>query len=381
MTRNLIDKRSNFKTINLKYLNEEPKRNQDSSSKKSIFVLIIEVMITLLENYSLKNHNFFKVEAKAMYFAECDTVSDLVNFIRHRPYDDLPVMVIGEGSNVLFQSDYNGLIIHPVIRGIDILHEDNTGIIVRAGAGENWDSFVKWAVEKRYGGIENLSLIPGSIGACPIQNIGAYGAEVSQVIESVETIDFLDGTSTTYSSSECSFSYRNSIFKGDLKGKKIITNVIFRLSKSPVLITGYGVISERLKKYKKIDTNTLRKVVIDIRRKKLPDPAKIANAGSFFKNPVVSDKEFGMILSRFPDLPHFQAEDAGCRKIPAAWLIEKCGWKGKRIGDTGTWPAQPLVLVNYGRATGQDILKLSEKITEDVLEKFGIRLEREVSVV
>jgi UDP-N-acetylmuramate dehydrogenase len=338
-------------------------------------------MITLLEDYSLKNHNSFRVEAKARYFAECDTVPDLVHFIRHRPYDDLPVMVIGEGSNVLFQSDYNGLIIHPVIRGINILHEDNSGVIVRAGAGENWDFFVKWAVEKRYGGIENLSLIPGSLGACPIQNIGAYGAEVSQVIESVETIDLLDGTSTTYSSSECGFGYRNSIFKGDLKGKKIITNVIFRLSKSPVLMTGYSVISERLKKYKNIDANTLRKVVIDIRRKKLPDPAKTANAGSFFKNPVVSDEEFGTILSRFPDIPYFPAEDSGCQKIPAAWLIEKCGWKGKRIGDTGTWPSQPLVLVNYGKATGQDILKLSEKIAEDVLEKFGIRLEREVSVV
>ena len=338
-------------------------------------------MITLFEDYSLTNHNFFKVEAKARYFAECDTVFNLVHFIRHRPYADLPAMVIGEGSNILFKSDYNGLIIHPVIRGIDILHEDNTGVIVRAGAGENWDSFVKWAVEKRYGGIENLSLIPGSIGACPIQNIGAYGAEVSQVIESVETIDLLDGTSTTYNSSECGFGYRTSIFKGDLKGKKIITNVIFRLAKSPVLITGYGVISERLKKYKKIDINILRKVVIDIRRKKLPDPAKTANAGSFFKNPVVSDKELGMILYGFPDLPHFPAEDAGFWKLPAAWLIEKCGWKGKRIGDTGTWPAQPLVLVNYGKATGQDILKLSEKIEKDVLEKFGIRLEREVSVV
>ncbi len=338
-------------------------------------------MITLLEDYSLKNHNSFGVEAKARYFAECDTVSDLVHFIKHRPYTDLPVMVIGEGSNILFQSDYNGLIIQPVIRGIDILHEDHAGIIVRAGAGENWDSFVKWAVEKRYGGIENLSLIPGSLGACPIQNIGAYGAEVSQVIESVETIDLLDGTSKTFSSSECGFGYRTSIFKGDLKGKKIITNVIFRLTKLPVLITYYGVISERLKKYKKIDINILRKVVMDIRRERLPDPAKTGNAGSFFKNPVVSDEEFETIFSRFPDLPHFPAEDAGYRKISAAWLIEKCGWKGKRIGDTGIWPGQPLVLVNYGKATGQDILRLSENIAENVLEKFGIRLEREVSMV
>jgi len=338
-------------------------------------------MITLLEDFSLKNHNSFKIETKARYFAEADILSDLVYFIKHKPYTQLPVMVLGEGSNILFKSDYDGIIIHPIIRGIDILHEDLTSICVRAGAGENWDSFVAWAVEHQYGGIENLSLIPGSLGACPVQNIGAYGAKVSEVIESVETIDLVDGNIKTFSVSECKFSYRTSIFRNDLKGKKIITSVVFRLTKSPVLKIDYGTIRERLTKYKEVNISALRMVIMNIRMEKLPDPASIGNAGSFFKNPVISDEEFRMILNRFPGIPNHPAENTGYRKIPAAWLIEKCGWKGRRTGDAGTYPVQPLVLVNYGKATGHEILELSEKIAKDVLEKFNIRLEREVNVV
>lgn len=338
-------------------------------------------MITLLEDYSLKNHNTFNVEAKARYFAECDNISDLVHFLRHRPYNDLPVMVIGEGSNILFKSDFNGIIIHPLIRGIDILHEDHTGITIRAGAGEKWDSFVEWAVGNQYGGIENLSLIPGSIGACPIQNIGAYGAEISEFIESVETINLENGKSKTFTIKECGFGYRTSIFKTVLKGKIIITNVVFRLTKSPVLKTAYGTIRERLKNFKYVNISTLREVIINIREEKLPDPAIIGNAGSFFKNPVISTEELRIILDRFPEIPNHPAEIASFRKIPAAWLIEQCGWKGKRIGDTGTWPAQPLVLVNYGKATGLEIQELVEKIENDVFERFNIRLEREVSVI
>lgn len=338
-------------------------------------------MITLLEDFSLKNHNSFKIEARARYFAEADILSDLVYFIKHKPYTQLPVMVLGEGSNVLFKSDYDGIIIHPVIRGIDILHEDLTSINVRAGAGENWDSFVAWAVEHQYGGIENLSLIPGSLGACPVQNIGAYGAEVSEVIESVETIDLVDGNIKTFSVSECKFSYRTSIFKDDLMGKKIITSVVFHLTKSPVLKTDYGMIRERLTKYKDVNIGVLRMVVMDIRREKLPDPASTGNAGSFFKNPVISDEELRMILDRFPGIPNHPAEIAGYRKIPAAWLIEKCGWKGRRTNDAGTYPSQPLILLNYGKASGQEIWELSEKIAKDVLEKFNVQLEREVNVV
>jgi len=338
-------------------------------------------MITLFEDYSLKNHNTFNVEAKARYFAECDNIPDLVHFLRHRPYNDLPVMVIGEGSNVLFKSDFHGLIIHSFIRGIDILQEDHTGITIRAGAGEKWDSFVEWAVGNQYGGIENLSLIPGSIGACPIQNIGAYGVEISEFIESVETINLQDGKSKTFTLTECGFGYRTSIFKTVLIGKIIITNVVFRLTKSPVLKTEYGTIRERLKNFKYVDISTLRNVIINIRREKLPDPAIIGNAGSFFKNPVISNEELRIILGRFPEIPNHPAEIAGFRKIPAAWLIEQCGWKGRRTGDAGTYPNQPLVLVNYGKATGKEILELADSIAEDVLKKFNIRLEFEVNVV
>ena len=338
-------------------------------------------MITLQEDFSLKNHNSFRVEAKTRYFAECDSVPDLIHFVRHRPHTDLPVMVLGEGSNILFKSDFNGTIVHPVIKGIDILHETHSDIIVKTGAGENWDSFVEWTVKKHYGGIENLSLIPGSVGACPIQNIGAYGTEVSEVIEAIETVDISNGKIKTFNLSECGFGYRTSIFRSDLKAKKIITYVVFRLAKSPVLKTDYEPISERLKKYKNMNISTLRTVVVNIRREKLPDPSKTGNAGSFFKNPVISDEEFGMIIHRFPDLPYYPAESTGYHKIPAAWLIEKCEWKGKRIGETGVWLGQPLVLVNYGEASGKDIFELSEKIAADVFAKFNVKLEREVNVV
>lgn len=338
-------------------------------------------MISLLEDYSLKSHNTFNVETKTRYFVECDNIPDLAHFLKHRPHKDLPVMVIGEGSNVLFKSDYNGLIIHPFIRGIDILQEDHTGITIRAGAGEKWDSFVEWAVGNQYGGIENLSLIPGSVGACPIQNIGAYGAEVSDFIESVETIDLQSGKSKTYTLAACGFGYRTSIFKTILKGKLVIINVVFRLSKSPVLRTEYGSIRERLKNYKSIDISTMRNVIMEIRSQKLPDPSSIGNAGSFFKNPEISILELKAILTRFPKIPNHPSEKAGFLKIPAAWLIEQCGWKGKRIGNAGTYPNQPLVLVNYGNATGHEILTLAEKIENDVFDKFNIRLEREVNVV
>jgi UDP-N-acetylmuramate dehydrogenase len=304
-----------------------------------------------------------------------------MHFIKHNPNPQLPVMVLGEGSNILFKSDYNGILIHPVIRGMEIINKDRDSVFVKSGTGENWDTFVEWAVKQGFGGIENLSHIPGSVGASPIQNIGAYGVEVSEVIDSVETIDLMDGHLKSFTRSECDFGYRNSIFKNELKGKIIITGVIFRLSKSPVLKTNYSGISERLKKYKDININTLRIVVTEIRSEKLPDPARIGNAGSFFKNPVIADDEYRKLVSVFPEIPDHPADIPGYRKIPAAWLIEKCGWKGKRTGDAGTWSKQPLVMVNYGNATGKDILKMAEKITEDVLKKFGIKLEREVNVV
>ena len=338
-------------------------------------------MITLRENYSLKNHNSFGIDVRTKYFAEADNEADLVHFIHNNPVSGLPVMILGAGSNVLFVTDYEGLIIHPYIKGIEVIEERSDYLTVRVGAGEIWDSFVEWAVKKNYGGTENLSLIPGSVGASPVQNIGAYGCEVSEIIEQVETVQIRDGVKKIYHKNECRFGYRTSIFKTDLRSRVIITHTVFRLSKIPVLKTDYGSIRERLKKYSEPSLNAVREVIIGIRTEKLPDPAKIGNAGSFFKNPVLNEKEFRSFIKSHPDAPNFRAEQEGFHKIPAAWLIEQCGWKGRRIGDAGTYPLQPLVLANYGNATGKEIYELSEKIRADVLATFSIQLEREVNLV
>ncbi len=338
-------------------------------------------MITLRENYSLKKHNSFGIDARTRYFAETENESDLVNFIRHNPVPELSVMILGAGSNILFINDFEGLIIHPNITGIEIIKETPDFITVRVGAGVNWDRFVEWAVKKNLGGIENLSLIPGSVGAGPVQNIGAYGCEVSEVIEQVETIQIADGSKKEYHNDECGFGYRTSIFKTDLKDRTIIHHVVFRLSRKPILKADYGGVRDRLKKYNSPNIADLRKVIIEIRNEKLPDPEKIGNAGSFFKNPVLKDEEFRVFIMNHPDAPNFMTEQDDFHKIPAAWLIEHSGWKGKRVGNAGTYPLQPLVLVNYGNATGKEIYELSEKIREDVFNRFNIMLEREVNLV
>jgi UDP-N-acetylmuramate dehydrogenase len=338
-------------------------------------------MISLCENYSLKKHNSFGIDASTRYFAEADNEPDLINFIRNNPVPGLPLMILGAGSNVLFVSDYEGLILHPFLKGIEVIVERSDYITVRVGAGETWDTFVEWAVKKNYGGIENLSLIPGSVGASPVQNIGAYGCEVSEVIEQVETIQIGDGIKKTYQKKECRFGYRTSIFKTDPAYGAIITYIVFRLSKVPVLKTEYGAIREKLKTYNKSTVNAVREVVIGIRSEKLPDPARIGNAGSFFKNPVLNEEEFHSFIDIHPDAPNFRAEKEGLYKISAAWLIERCGWKGRRIGDAGVYPLQPLVLVNYGNSTGKEIYDLSEKIRADIFKTFGIQLETEVNLV
>jgi UDP-N-acetylmuramate dehydrogenase len=337
-------------------------------------------MITLREYYDLKKHNSFGINAKASFYAEADSEYDLINLLHNDPVSNKPVMILGEGTNVLFVRDFDGLIIHPKITGIKIIKEDSHFVIVRVGAAENWDNFVRWAVGKNLGGIENLSGIPGSVGASPVQNIGAYGCDASEVIEYVETLDIPDGTSKTYRKDECSFGYRTSIFKTELKDRVIITWVSFRLSKAPLLKIDYGIIRERLKKYDTLSIGNLRNVIIEIRNEKLPDHEKIGNAGSFFKNPVIGEEEFRSFILKYPESPNFRTDKEGYYKIPAAWLIEQCGWKGKRVGNAGTYPLQPLVLVNYGNATGQEIYELSENIRNDVFSKFNITLEREVNL-
>lgn len=338
-------------------------------------------MITLRENYSLKKHNSFGIDSRTRYFAEVDNVNDLITLLKNNPARGLQFMILGEGTNILFVDDFDGMILHPKITGIEITRETDDFIYIRVSAGENWDRFIGWAVKKELGGIENLSLIPGSVGACPVQNIGAYGCEVSEVIEHVETIRVSDGIKKVYQNKSCNFGYRSSIFKTKLQGQVIITHVLFRLSKKPLLKTEYGAISEKLKNYSHPTVSDLREVIIGIRSEKLPDPQKTGNAGSFFKNPVLTGDAFRSFINKYPDAPHFQTEVEDTHKIPAAWLIEYCGWKGKRLGNAGIYEFQPLVIVNYGDATGREIFELSEKIRKDVFSRFNIMLETEVNLV
>jgi UDP-N-acetylmuramate dehydrogenase len=320
------------------------------------------------------------VEAAARYFCECRSIGELRELIAHPLYVKSPRLILGEGSNILFSGDFNGLVVRPYIQGREIIGEDRSTVRVQAGAGENWDDFVAWTTTWGLGGLENLSLIPGSAGSSPIQNIGAYGVEVEQTIERVHALDALTGQKLTFEHEACRFGYRDSIFKGPWKYKCIVTSVVFRLAKKPVLNTGYALVADKLKEKARQDVETMRQVIIEIRESKLPDPSLLGNAGSFFKNPVVPEETYESLIRNHPDMPSYPAP-AGCRKIPAAWLIEQCGWKGKRMGDAGTFDRQPLVLVNHGGATGRQILDLAEKIAGDVAGKYGIKLEKEVNII
>jgi UDP-N-acetylmuramate dehydrogenase len=281
---------------------------------------------------------------------------------------------------VLFTKDYNGIIIKPVIKGIEKSDEDDRHVIIRAGAGEEWDGFVHYCVMNNWAGIENLSWIPGTVGASPVQNIGAYGTEVMEKIDRVETLAIPDGSYKTFSNAECSFSYRNSIFKSSEKGRYMVLRVFFNLSTKPDFKLDYGSLKDEVRKLGKLTPATVRQAVINIRRSKLPDPAEIGNAGSFFKNPIVPEPFARRMKRSFPKMPVFK-DNAGTVKLSAGWLIEQCGWKGRREGDAGVYDKQALIIINHGKATGEEILNLSEKIRGSVLEKFGIELEREVEVI
>jgi UDP-N-acetylmuramate dehydrogenase len=336
-------------------------------------------MCVVHKNYSLRKHNSFGLDIYSRYFIKLTEQQQVIDFIKSDLSNIRPMLIIGEGTNILFCKDFSGLTVHPKIPGIEKIKETSQYVTLRVGAGENWDSFVNFCVENNYGGIENLSLIPGSVGACPIQNIGAYGVEVRKVIEKIEAVDIETSEIKIFSNEECNFSYRNSIFKGKLKNKYIITHIVFKLNKTHDFVTSYGSIEKELDKFPETTILNIRTAIINIRKSKLPDLTEIGNAGSFFINPIVSLEQANSVKQYYPKMPYYKITKNEV-KLSAAWLIEQSNWKGKRIGNVGTYKKNPLVLVNYGDATGTDIYNLAKRIQKSVKNNFAINLEMEVNV-
>ncbi|MFD2573337.1 UDP-N-acetylmuramate dehydrogenase [Spirosoma soli] len=341
-------------------------------------------MLNLESNVSLKSYNTFGINANARYWVDVSHEEDLKTLLQLTEFIDTPKLILGGGSNVLLCHDFDGLVVKISIQGIDVIREDENHIYVRAGAGVNWHEFVMFCVTHSYAGLENLSLIPGTVGAAPMQNIGAYGVELEQVFESLTAVHIPTGEQKTFTHSDCAFGYRESAFKRELKGQYIITSVTFQLDKHPTFHTRYGAIQETLAEMGVTDENlsisAISQAVIRIRRSKLPDPAQIGNAGSFFKNPEIAKTQFDELKAEYPSLPGYPIGEDKV-KVPAGWLIEQAGWKGYRSGDAGVHTKQALVLVNYGSATGPDILALAKRVQESVLDKFGVIITPEVNVI
>lgn len=347
----------------------------------SIFAGNLNYMIRFFENHPLKSYNTFGVDATARYFFEFTEPDDLETFICSKgQWNDLPLFILGGGSNVLFTGHFNGLVLHPNIPGIGKVREERQNVWMEVGAGEVWDDFVQYCADWQLGGVENLSLIPGLTGAAPVQNIGAYGQEVSNVIELVKGYDLQLNKYVELSAAECKFSYRNSIFKNELKNRVVITSVIFRLEKFPIFNLKYGQLEEYVNGLGEINLLNIRQAVINIRSSKLPDVGELGNAGSFFKNPVVDAAKAIKLKQQFPELPVYPVDEEHV-KLAAGWLIEKSGLKGRREGNVGVHEKQALVLVNHGGATGPEVYAFSEKVMKTVSDMFGVDLEREVNVV
>ncbi len=331
-------------------------------------------------NVSLKALNTFRVEAIASRYVRFDTESEILDFLGRQSLSGQRHLVLGGGSNLLFVDDFDGIVLHPLVKGIRVIDKDRRHLWLRAMAGEAWDDLVAFAVANGLGGLENLSLIPGSVGASAVQNIGAYGVEVRNVIHSVEAIHIAGCEKVTFAADDCGFGYRFSNFKGPWAGQYIITAVVFKLSRQPEFVLEYPGVKAAVADLGPVDLQTIRKAIIAIRQGKLPDPAVIGNAGSFFKNPVVDASALDGLLKRNSDLPHYP--QGGERfKLAAGWLIERCGWKGRRVGRAAVHEQQALVVINQGGATGSEILELSELIRQSVADRFSIELEREVCVV
>lgn len=333
--------------------------------------------MTIRENCSLINRNTFGMDVKADRMVDWSTPDELKSVLTDL---ERPFLVIGGGSNLLFMNDFKGTILHSMVTSIDILGFTNDHVHIKVGSGVIWDDFVAWCAVNGYWGVENLSAIPGEVGASAVQNIGAYGVEAKDVIDTVQTISLKDGRERDFSNAECRYGYRQSIFKNELKGQYAVSYVIFTLSKTPQPKLGYGALGQEVERLGGPSLENIRQAVISIRGSKLPDPKVLGNAGSFFMNPVITEQEFNIIRSNYPDVPSYPAAD-GMIKVPAGWLIEKTGWKGRSLGPAAVYDKQALVLVNKGGATGADVKRLADTVIEDVKQKFGITLSTEVNYI
>jgi len=332
------------------------------------------------ENFSLKPYNTFGIEARARFFNTFSSVEELEEYLMF--YSQYSIFILGAGSNILFTKDYDGAVLKNDLRGIELLHEDADYVYVKAGAGENWHQFVLHCINHNWAGIENLSLIPGNVGASPIQNIGAYGVELDDVFWSLEAFHLSERRIHTFTREDCEFGYRDSVFKGRYKDQFAILSVTFQLKKKPIFHTDYGAITQELEKMgvKELNIKAVSQAVINIRSSKLPDPQTIHNSGSFFKNPEISNEKYEELKLNFPDIIAYPLAK-GTVKLAAGWMIEQCGWKGYRKGDAGCHARQALVLVNFGNAKGSEIYDLSEEILQSVNKKFAVLLEREVNIL
>ncbi|MEO9476627.1 MAG: UDP-N-acetylmuramate dehydrogenase [Cyclobacteriaceae bacterium] len=334
------------------------------------------------QNFSLKSHNTFHIDVRADYMASIKTQEDIEDIFADYKFRSKKKLILGGGSNVLFTRNFLGLVMKMEISGISVVEDSDDSVIVGFGAGENWHQCVLWCIESGFGGVENLSLIPGTIGAAPMQNIGAYGVEMKEVFHSLEAYEIKTGKTVRFYNEDCKFGYRYSIFKGALKDKYVITRVYLRLTKKPVFNIAYGNLKEKLDEMgvQELSLKNVSQAVIDIRQSKLPDPLDIGNAGSFFKNPVVETDYFEALKAAFDSIPGYKIDD-NTTKIPAGWMIDQCGWKGRRIGEVGVHEKQALVLVNHGSGTGKEIVELSEMVQESVFKRFGVQLEPEVNFI
>ncbi len=334
------------------------------------------------KDVQLKPYNTFGIEATAKYFVEVSSIEQLKEILQNPDYQSTERLILGGGSNMLLTKDFDGLVIKMSIKGMEIVRETEENIWIKAGAGVVWHDLVMHCVAQNYAGVENLSLIPGTVGAAPMQNIGAYGIEIKEVFEELEALEIGTGEIRTFDKVTCNFGYRESIFKHEAKGKYIILNVTFKLSKKPTFHVEYGAIKDTLAEMgvTEMSIKAISDAVIHIRQSKLPNPAEIGNAGSFFKNPEIPNTQFEALKAQFPTIPSYPVSET-TTKVPAGWLIEQAGWKGQRFGNVGVHAKQALVLVNYGGGKGEEIKDLSQKIQASIKEKFGIQLSAEVNFI